>query len=82
MSGPGGMTGVLDLADAPESVIDALELVVIRARRRPANKNSALRKLNEDSIEEYVQMVIAGTGPSIGWWRRHLPSPQRPELDL
>jgi hypothetical protein len=31
----------------------------------------ARRNLDEASVEELAEMLVAGKTPTIGWWRRH-----------
>lgn len=62
---------------AQRILVEAFEPWTLRAlaslmeAERPANK--ARRQLDSEAVEEFVQMMVEGRKPTLGWWRRHRP---------
>jgi hypothetical protein len=50
------------------------------AAAREARRKESFVRLPDDARAEYVEMLIEGRRPGLGWWRRHaLPRPLKPQ---
>jgi hypothetical protein len=52
-----------------------LHLAAIKRAREPYLV--ARRRLSQASLEELAEMVCGGKRPTVGWWSRHMTTPER-----